>query len=177
MQKLFKITLAGIVATSVATIALAQDYAALAALPKDDFLERYEDMFIDAMSVQKELLERVRPGMGDALDDGPMTDEERAAVECTYDTMAAQNQIDTLAEHLYLFDVLASKVEADPELDFVSVAFDEELSGQFGGNTNEALLAAMSSCGSIAASQKRMNMTPDMWAVFGQEAQARGLVD
>ncbi len=174
-KKLLTIALASAFATSLTTAATANDIADLVGLSKADFLERTEELFLASFDVQRELINRVSPGLGeDALADYPLTDAELSGMECMYDTMAELGQLEFMAKQLLSANVLALKAETDPAFDFVTLIVDEALIEEMGADVPDEAIAAMLDCDYISASQERMNYSPEFWAIIGQEAEARG---
>lgn len=176
MHKLLNTALASTLTTSFATVALTDEVAELANLSKSDFLERNEELFVAAVDIQNQLLNRMSPGMGDtAVLLHPVTDTERDAMECMYDTMAARNQIDLLATQMLAVRFLQSKVETDPTFDFVTMTFDEAVREEMILQVPDEAMAAMIECDYIAATQQRLDFTSEVLATIAQEAEARGL--
>lgn len=176
MHKLLNTALASVFATSLTTVATADDIADLVGLSKADFLERTEELYLEAFDVQRELINRVSPGLGeDALADYPITDAELSGMECMYDTMAELGQLDLMAKQLLSANVLALKAETDPEFDFVAMLADEAVIEELGADVPEEAIAAMRECDYLTASQERINYSPEFWAIIGQEVEARGL--
>jgi len=175
-KKLLKIALASAFATSLTTAASAEELADLMGLSKADFLERSEELYLASFDVQRELINRVSPGLGeDALADYPLTDAELSGMECMYDTMVDLGQLELMAKQLLFANVLALKAETDPEFDFVTLITDDALIEEMGGDIPDEAIAAMRECDYLTASQERMNYSPEFWAIIGQEAEARGL--
>jgi hypothetical protein len=175
-KKLLKIALASAFATSLTTAAAADDIADLMGLSKADFLERTEELYLEAFDVQRELINRVSPGLGeDALADYPLTDAELSGMECMYDKMAGLGQLELMAKQLLSANVLALKAETDPEFDFVTMIADEAVIEEMSADLPDEAIAAMLECDYLSATQERMNYSPEFWAIIGQEAEARGL--
>jgi hypothetical protein len=175
-KKLLKIALASAFAANLTTAATADDIADLMELSRADFLERTQELFLEAFDVQKELINRVSPGLGDdAWADYPITDAELSGMECMYDTMAELGQLELMAKQLLSANVLSLKAETDPEFDFVTLITDEALIEEMGADVPDEAIAAMRECDYLSATQERMNYSPEFWSIIGQEVEARGL--
>lgn len=155
--------------------AMADTSAELAQMPKSDFMERYEGVLASLMEVQSELFIRFDAELGaGAVDTGPMTDAEREAMECLWDSANEQGLLDALANQIMTSETIRQMAKDDPEMDIVDLFMNPDTLAQQVAETTEALLPSMQDCGTIQASSHRTSLSPEIWAAFGAAAQERG---
>jgi len=172
------VSLASLVFACAATLCTADTAADLAKQSRADFLAEYELRFMQSVVLQRELLNRVSDGLGETgISDDPVTNEERASFECTYDYMDERDQLDLLAMQIISFDLVSEMAAEDPAFDFVNLVFEDAVLEEVAGAVPEAAFEAMSNCGQLTVSRDRMNFTPELWAAVTEQAQARGFAD
>ena len=162
----------------LAAPAAADEAADMADLSKRAFMAEYESSFVASIAVQRELFMRFDPDLAeDAILDGPPSEAELTAMECTYDTLAASDGLEGLARQALLARTMQQMAETNPSMDIVDLFMNEDmLLAEMDGIPSE-VLSAMSDCGSISASQERLNFSPDVWQAIGMAAQERGYTE
>lgn len=166
----------GLCAIGLCATPLAADEAErLANLSKSAFLAEYEDRFVQSLEMSAELMRRFDPAYAEVFDaDTPVTEAERAAFECLYDTMAEQGALGELAEHSTASDTLLARVENDPDFDYVDM-MDPALEAEVASMTpSDTMIAAMDGCGSMTLAAERMAFSSDFWTDMQAAAVKRG---
>jgi hypothetical protein len=154
--------------------AKADEASAMAALPKAEFLEQFAVNFETSMLLNEELLRRLDPDLAGAVDTNPITDAEMATVDCTYDKMADNGNLEDFARQTLGYRIAQERADADPEFDFVDSILNPEMLDMWAGLMPDDLMDAMLECKSMEAFQSRLDMSPELWAVVSEAAEARG---
>jgi hypothetical protein len=166
---------AAVLGLAIASPVAADEISRLAGLSKSAFMDEYPEIFAQTVAVSTELMQRFDPVLADkVMGVHPMTDAEFDAMACTYDIMAEENALDALAKQVTSFSQIEEMMAADPEFDFVTLSMDGDVQQRLTEGLPDSLLSAMVDCGTIAASQERMTLSPEFWEAFGAAAQERG---
>jgi len=159
----------------VPATAQASDVERLAGLSKKKFIAEYESLLMQMMAAQQELFLRFDPTLAtSSLDTGPVTDEERVAVSCMWDTMNKQGQLEGLAQQALMGQAMVRLTEERPDVDIVDFFMNDEILGTMAQDTPDGIIDAMQECGSIKASSHRVKFNEEVWAAIGAAAEARG---
>lgn len=157
---------------------IAEEAAEMADLSKRAFMAEYEASYVASIAVQRELFMRFDPELAeDAILDGPASESELAAMECTYDALAASDGLEGLAQQVLLTRTMEQMAEENPTMDIVDLFMNEDMLLAEVDNVPSEVLSTMSDCGSISASRERLNFSPDVWQAIGTAAEERGYTE
>ena len=172
---MMRLTMLLSVSALLAAPVAADEAADMADLSKRAFMAEYEASFVASIAVQRELFMRFDPDLAeDAILDGPVSEAELAAMECTYDALAASNGLEGLARQVLLARTMEQMAEDNPSMDIVDLFMNKDMLLAEVDDIPSEVLSAMSDCGSISASKERLNFTPDVWQAVGAAGEARG---
>ncbi|WP_316013596.1 hypothetical protein [Roseobacter sp. HKCCA0434] len=148
------------------------------------FLDEYERLAEIADGANAELFRRVGPDFAQLYRQQDWSSPERDAAACMYDRFDAADRLDILARTSIVQGGLADAVEADPDLDYVSLVMDPEVSERYeemmsGGLSDDDIamnFEAFRECGLFDLMRERIDMG-QVFRIMEEEARARGMLD
>lgn len=163
-------------ATLLMTPAFAQADEAedITKLSKTEFLELAEELTMQGFGAQAEMIRRFK---ADAVSDtlmAPLSDVEREAMSCTWDTLNQSGLTNDYADQVLLVRRMVSLVEADPKFDIVDFFGNQELMLEMGESVSDELAKAQNACGVIQASRPRTAFLIELFPLMTEEMEARG---
>ncbi|RED18021.1 hypothetical protein [Pontivivens insulae] len=166
-----------LISTCLSPLPLAADSDAaerIMDMSKSEFLEDYENRYMNMLRVSEVMMRRFDPVHADAFDaDTPITQAERDGFECTYDAVVAAGAMPAFARYLSASDELLERVEADPSFDYVDM-ISPEFQTEGDMVPDEAVMGAMLDCDFLTLSQSRLDFTPELWSDIQAAGSERG---
>lgn len=168
-----------VIVASLATLlpmtATASEAERLASLSKSDFMEEFENTLPMMMEAQETLFIRFDPELAkSAVDSGPITDAERDAMSCLWDKANEQDMLLTLGKQMQAGQRILTLTKERPDIDIVDYFMNPEIVEEHTKDVTLDLLPAMRECGATSASAHRIDMSPEVLAMFGSAAEQRG---
>ncbi len=163
----------------IATPVLPDEASRLAGLPKDEFVDAYENYYVSLLDITQQLITRLDPDLADAVDTTtPVSAEERSAFVCIYEFYTDAGLTDDLIDQMTAMEPLRDRMQTNPALNYADLLFDETLQAEIAPQNAEAGQAAMRACGGgVTLAGNRLDLSPEFWAIIQQEAEARNLAD
>jgi hypothetical protein len=175
-----RISLTAAVILCAATAAPAQDLAPVdvAGMSREAFTERYVESYAAQLDWTKEAFARVDPAYAENVDARtPVNDAERAVAGCLYDVADSDQKKEQLGLQLAMVARLDEMVEADPDLDYVDVAFGDVVTDITAFDPSQELGAMMQACNATQVAMQRMDLSPEIFAVLQDKATERGYIE
>lgn len=147
-------------------------------LSKTDFLDVYADIYRQNLEITNTLVARMGDEFAGTVDvESPLSEEELASFECSYDILAEAGELGAMLAQLKMIDPIRQRMEDDPEFSYINLVTDEEVLEEMTPPESEAFDRSFSECRSGSVISGRLNFGENFWAKVTEAATAKGLVD